>query len=549
MENPDDPDHLLRTSALRTSNSILLARQRAEQELLQAKRALEAKTEELAHSLSMMRATLESTSDGILVTDDNGRVTDFNENYVTMWRMPRTVMDSRDGVSLRETAAQQFRDGEQFLARVHEIDSSSLTESFDVLEFADGRVFERYSKIQCIEERNVGRVWTFRDVTEHKRAEEKLRAAKIAAEEGSKAKDDFLAVLSHELRTPLTPALAAASYLAEHEELPPQLREEVNAIRRNVQLEARLIDDLLDLTRIARGKIELHLEAVDVHKLLRNTLEIVHEDIVFKELEVLTDFRAHDSYIRADSIRIQQVFWNLLNNAVKFTAKGGRVTVRSWNDEQHQLVNVEVADTGIGIEPEQQSRIFKAFEQGERSITRQFGGLGLGLAISKTLLDLHEGKISVKSEGKSRGASFTVELAAFKAPEVTLKLSVPGNGSLPASLQVLLVDDHAETLRVLSALLRKRGHVVSTADSSQGALEVLEGGKFDVLISDIGLPDGNGYELIREAKKRQALKGIALSGFGMEDDMRVGKEAGFDYHLTKPVEFQKLEGVLREIGS
>jgi PAS domain S-box-containing protein len=548
VETNNDPEHLLRTSALRTSNTILLARQRAEQELLQAKEALELKTEQLAHSLSMMRATLESTSDGILVTDDAGNVTDFNENYVAMWRMPREVLDSKDARRVRETAAKQFRDAQQFLARIQEIEVSSLTESFDVLEFADGRVFERYSKIQCIKDRNVGRVWTFRDVTEHKRAEEKLRAAKIAAEEGSKAKDDFLAVLSHELRTPLTPALAAASYLAEHEELPPQLREEVNAIRRNVQLEARLIDDLLDLTRISRGKIELHLEAVDVHKLLRNTLEIVHEDIVFKELEVLTDFRAHESYIRADSVRIQQVFWNLLNNAVKFTPHGGRVTIRSWNDE-HRHCMVEVSDTGIGIDPEQQSRIFNAFEQGERSITRQFGGLGLGLAISKTLLDLHAGGISVKSDGKNRGATFRVTLDALRTPQLTPKISVPGNGSLPASLHVLIVDDHAETLRVLSALLRKRGHLVSTADSSQGALTILKGEQFDVLISDIGLPDGNGFDLIREAKKLQSLKAVALSGFGMEEDLRVGKEAGFDYHLTKPVEFQKLEGVLREIGS
>jgi PAS domain S-box-containing protein len=548
VETEDDPEHLLRTSALRTSNAILLARQRAEQELLQAKKALELKTEELAHSLSMMRATLESTSDGILVTDDSGNVTDFNENYVAMWQMPREIMDAKDAGRVRETAAKQFREPSQFLARIQEIEDSCVPETFDLLEFADGRVFERYSKIQCIEDRNVGRVWTFRDVTEHKRAEEKLRAAKIAAEEGSKAKDDFLAVLSHELRTPLTPALAAASFLAEHEELPPQLREEVNAIRRNVQLEARLIDDLLDLTRISRGKIELHLEAVDVHKLLRNTLEIVHEDIVFKELEVLTDFRAHESHIRADSVRIQQVFWNLLNNAVKFTPHGGRVTIRSWNDE-HRRCLIEVSDTGIGIEPEEQSRIFNAFEQGERSITRQFGGLGLGLAISKTLVDLHGGAISVKSEGKNRGASFRVGLEALTTPEVTPKIAVPGNGSLPASLQVLLVDDHAETLRVLSALLRKRGHVVSTADSSQAALTILDSVKFDVLISDIGLPDGNGYDLVREAKKRQSLKGVALSGFGMEEDLRVGKEAGFDYHLTKPVEFQKLEGVLREIGS
>jgi len=417
-----------------------------------------------------------------------------------------------------------------------------------VLEFADGRVFERYSKIQRVGDRTVGRVWTFRDVTEHKRAEENLRAAKIAAETANQAKDDFLAVLSHELRTPLTPALAAASYLAEHEELPPQLRDEVNAITRNVQLEARLIDDLLDLTRIARGKIELQLEAVDVHGLLHDTMKIVREDVAFKELKLATDFRAGAFHVHADSVRIHQVFWNLLNNAVKFTPDGGSITIRTWNDETGRCV-IAISDTGIGIEPDHQARIFNAFEQGERAITRRFGGLGLGLAISKTLVELHGGTIAVDSEGTGRGATFCVALAALKAPEVTAKKSVTGNGALPASLRVLIVDDHAETLRVLSALLGKRGHKVSTAGSLQRALEILEDGRFDVLISDIGLPDGDGHELIRAAKERQALKGIALSGFGREDDRRNSRESGFDYHLTKPIEFQKLESVLREIAS
>ncbi len=280
MEPNDDTEQLLRSSALQTASSILHARQRAEQELIQAKQALELKTEELAHSLSMMRATLESTTDGILVTDGQGRITGFNEKYVEMWRMPRELVDATDGEALREAAGQQFDDPEEFIARIRAIETSDLPESFDVLEFADGRVFERYSKVQLIEDRSVGRVWSFRDITERKRAEEKLRAAKIAAEKANQAKDDFLALLSHELRTPLTPALAAASYLAEHEDLPPELREEVTAIRRNVQFEARLIDDLLDLTRISRGKLQLNPEAVDAHRLVQNALTIVHEDVI-----------------------------------------------------------------------------------------------------------------------------------------------------------------------------------------------------------------------------------------------------------------------------
>ena len=547
MEDNDDIEELLRSAALRTSNSILLLRQRAEQELIQTKEALERKTEELAHSLSMMRATLESTTDGIIVTDGRGKVTGFNEKYAEMWRMPREIMESGDDNIVREFASGQFDDPPQFLARIREINTSSSPESFDVLEFADGRVFERYSKIQWIENRIVGRVWSFRDITERKRAEEKLRAAKIAAEEGNKAKDDFIAVLSHELRTPLTPALAAASYLAEHAELPAHLRDEVNAIRRNVQLQARLIDDLLDLTRIARGKIELQLEPVDLHQLLRNTLEIVSEDISYKQLDVVTDLGAHDCMVAADPIRIQQVFWNLLNNAVKFTPKAGRIAIRCWNDE-HGRCAIEITDTGIGIEPGQHDRIFKAFEQGERAVTRQFGGLGLGLTISKKLLDLHGGTIEVKSEGKNKGASFRVTLDVLHTPRVVAKEPLAANGALPASLQILLVDDHAETLRVLAGLLRKRGHEVAVADTMEGALKLLESTRFDALISDIGLPDGDGYQLIRTAKQHQAVKGVALSGFGMDDDLRASLESGFDYHLTKPVEFQKLESVLREIG-
>jgi PAS domain S-box-containing protein len=668
VEPNDDTAELLRSSALQTASRILQVRQRAEQELIQAKEALEAKTKELAHSLSMMRATLESTSDGILVTDGRGKITGFNEKYIEMWRIPREIVEARDEGRLREIAGRQVNDPGRFIARIREIEAAGLPESYDVLEFGDGRVFERYSKLQMIESLSVGRVWSFRDVTarnqaeivsqrlaaiiessddaivgkdlnsivtswnagaerifgysasemigtsimrlipsdhqaeeeqilscirrgqrmdpietvrvgkdgrlldvsitvspikdsggnvigaskvgrditERKRAEERLRVAKIAAERANQAKDDFLAVLSHELRTPLTPALAAASYLAEHEELPPNLREEVTAIRRNVQFEARLIDDLLDLTRITRGKLELHPETVDAHRLLHNALTIVHEDVARKELEVTTDLGAQEHHISADPIRIQQVFWNLLNNAVKFTPHGGRITIRTSNDGGRFVF--EITDTGIGIESEHQARIFHAFEQGEVSIIRQFGGLGLGLTISQTLLRLHGGTISVQSEGKNRGASFRVTLDVLQEPIVAPTQAAKGDLSIARSLRLLLVDDHADTRRILSRLLGKCGHEVATADSGQSALKLMETERFDVLISDIGLPDSSGYELVREAKRRQPVQGIALSGFGMEEDVRRSLEAGFDYHLTKPVEFQELRALLQRIA-
>jgi signal transduction histidine kinase/CheY-like chemotaxis protein len=405
----------------------------------------------------------------------------------------------------------------------------------------------------------------FRADTERNAAEERVRQLNAELEQrvadrtaelnllnqelrqASNAKDDFLAVLSHELRTPLTPALAAAGYLAEHGDLPEELREEVVGIRANVQLEARLIDDLLDLTRITRGKIELHLEAVDAHDLLRKTLEIVHEDVRQKQLDLVSDLAAPDHHVRADRVRLQQVFWNLLSNAVKFTARGGRITVRSRNDGGH--FTLEVTDTGVGIEPELQSRIFKAFEQGERSIARQFGGLGLGLTISKTLLDLQGGTISVRSEGKNHGASFDVTFQVVAAPELKSREGSARAGTIPEGLDLLLVDDHAQTLHVLSRLLRKRGHKVSTADSVKSALHLLDRARFDALISDIGLPDGNGCDVMRAAKQRQELRGIAVSGFGMDDDIRRSKEAGFEHHLTKPVDLNDLETCLGQITS
>ena len=513
---------------------------------MRAKRALERKTEELALSLSMMQATLDSTTDAIVVTDLTGNVRDFNERYAELMGVTRKILNTADVRKLRKRFSQNFKDPEQFVARVMEIYATAPPEDFEILHFKDGRVFERYSKIQLVDDRPVGRVWSFRDVTERKRAEEKLRAAKIAAEKANQAKDDFLALLSHELRTPLTPALVAASYLGEHKDLAPEFREEVNAIWRNVQLEAHLIDDLLDVTRITRGKIEIHHAAIDVHRLLHNAVQIARNDMLEKQIELTIELKAAQHYIWADSVRIQQVFWNLINNAVKFTPKGGRIAIRSWNKDGKFVF--EVSDSGIGIEPARLRRIFEPFHQGQRSITRRFGGLGLGLTISKTLLDLHGGAITVESKGPNQGTMFRVFLDLLREPQLAPAAKTSADAITSTGLQILLVDDHLDTRGVLSRLLTKCGHEVLTAESVQGALELLGSRGFDALISDIGLPDDNGYNLVREAKRRQSLRAIALSGFGMESDVRQSREAGFDYHVTKPVDFHKLKELLQKIA-
>ncbi len=530
----------------RTKNAGGFNNHASNRELLQAKEALECKTAELALSLSMMQATLDSTTDAIVVTDLTGNVRNFNEKYAQMMGVTREELRKADVRKLRLKFSQRFKDPEGFMTRVMEIYRMRPTETFEVLEWKDGTILERYSQVQLLDRKPVGRVWSFRDITERKRAQENLEAAKIAAENANQAKDDFLASLSHELRTPLMPAMIAASYLAEHENQRPEFREEVAAILRNVQLEAQLIDDLLDVTRITRGKIEVHYEVADVHRLLQNAIEIVKNDVSKKEIDLAIDLHATKQHIWADPVRIQQVFWNLINNAVKFTPKKGRITIRSFNKGKQFVF--EITDSGIGIEPDRQASIFEPFHQGERSITRRFGGLGLGLTISKTLLDLHGGRIAVESAGRNKGTTFRVFLDLLREPIAASTEGTTGDVLGSKKLRLLLVDDHADTRGVLSRLLTKCGHEVVTAASAESALEILNDGPFDALISDIGLPDINGYELVREAKRRQPLKGIALSGLGMDEDVQRSLDAGFDHHLTKPINFKDLQSLLQKIS-
>ena len=248
------------------------------------------------------------------------------------------------------------------------------------------------------------------------------------------------------------------------------------------------------------------------------------------------------------------MFWNLINNAVKFTGADGSIAITTSNDELGRF-QFEIADTGIGIAPERKEALFKAFEQGERSVTRKFGGLGLGLAIAKSLVDLHHGTIAVESGGLSQGATFSVTLAVSKQPTGAESIGATSSEPVRRPLRILLVEDHGDTRRTLARLLTHFGHAISVADCVQVALDVFSSQEFDAILSDIGLPDGTGYDIITEAKRQQAenyghtLTGIALTGFGTDDDIRRSKEAGFDYHLTKPVDFAQLRTVLGQIRS
>lgn len=372
------------------------------------------------------------------------------------------------------------------------------------------------------------------------RQREALRRSAEEAQAANRAKDDFLAALSHELRTPLTPVLMSAAALQEDDRLPADVLVQLAMMERNITLEARLIDDLLDLTRIANGKLGIDPVPSNIHQLLAHSEEIVRSEGFGKQVALRLQLDAGHHHTMGDPARLQQVFWNLLKNALKFTPTGGTVTVTTRNGGAGQIT-VTVEDTGIGIAPQALPHIFNAFEQGGRD-PRRFGGLGLGLAISKAIVELHEGTISAFSEGHGKGAVFTVTLRLITPEAGGANQPAPAAAGLQP-LRLLLVEDHAATREALTVLLRRDGHSVITAECGKDALAAAADGRFDLIISDLGLPDGSGLDLMRELRRHHPMPGIMLSGYGSEEDQRQSREAGFFAHLVKPVRI----GILRDL--
>jgi signal transduction histidine kinase/ActR/RegA family two-component response regulator len=402
----------------------------------------------------------------------------------------------------------------------------------------------------------IGAIGVSLDITARKRAEEQLAQArdeakqlKQEAEAANQAKDRFLAMLSHELRTPLTPALMACSGLEERRELPSSVLDDLAMIRRNIQIESTLIDDLLDVTRIAQGKLQLSFAPTNVHAVLERAIEVCSPDFREKHIELGKDLCAKRFTIQSDPDRLQQVFWNLIKNAVKFTPDGGHVTIRTCN--QSDALIAEVSDTGIGIEPDHLAKVFDAFEQGSRDITREFGGLGLGLAISKALVDAHHGKLSAQSAGKNRGATFRIELQTIAEPaRAEESPRSPAAGAL-RNVRILLVEDHPDTRILMARLLERMGHEVRATGTRAAALDLLQTDPFDVLLSDISLPDGSGLDLMRAARQSPAsphVRGIAITGLSMADDIRQCQEAGFARHMAKPVNLAQLRDAIQEVS-
>lgn len=377
---------------------------------------------------------------------------------------------------------------------------------------------------------------------ERERTEEELRRQKEAAVTASQAKDRFLAALSHELRTPLNPVLMWACAASQETNIDSEMKEGLQMICRNIEMEARLIDDLLDLTRIARGKVQINLQPCRADELLNHALETVRSQLCAKNLKLSVDLGASNHQIMADPTRIEQVFWNLLKNAYKFTPENGEVVVRSY-DSAPDRVLFEIRDSGCGIDENLMPKLFTAFEQGKRSGE----GLGLGLAICKAILEMHQGKIKAANKPDGKGAVFTVELKTAPIQGILLPTERKAPAVSLRKLNILIVEDHENTATVMSKLLKRKGHEVMTASTVRQAMDVLHTTSLDLLVSDLGLPDGNGFEVMTELSKISDAKGIAISGYGMEEDLERSSRAGFSAHLTKPVDVQKLQETILQV--
>jgi PAS domain S-box-containing protein len=666
MDSDEEEERQLRAVARETARSILYARQRAERELLATKEALERKTEQLAHSLGVLRATLEATFDGIVVTDGEGQITGFNEKYLQMWSIPRELIAAGEHQRALAWCVGQLGDGGAgYVRRIEQIYSTSPAETRDVLELTDGRVYERCSRLQELDHRTIGRVWSFRDITEQRRAETALREqrewfqvtlgsiadaviatdtegkvtflnpvaekmtgcpsaeaigapldaifnivneythervqspvaqvlregivvdlvnhavllaqdgreipiedsaapirdgtgaicgavmvfhdvtarrhAETALRDADRRKDEFLATLAHELRNPLAPIRQATFISQTPGATEAQKRWSHEVVDRQVKHMSLLLDDLLDISRITRGSLVLRSQATELASMIEAALETVRPLMDAKRHRLSVETPHEPVRFSADPLRIAQVLSNLLTNAAKYTDPEG--VIRLTATETHEEVIIRIVDSGIGISAEALPRVFEMFAQVSSARDRSEGGLGIGLALTKGLVELHGGTIEARSAGIGRGSQFTVRLPR--------KLGVQNRGTdsptheppRNASRRVLLADDNQDAAQTLAEVLRLKGHAVRMVHDGPEALAVFAEFRPDVVLLDIGMPGLNGYEVarhIRDSRSASTATLVAITGWAQEGDKTRAYSAGFDHHLTKPVEVQNL---------
>ncbi len=379
------------------------------------------------------------------------------------------------------------------------------------------------------------------------------RAARSSAEQASHLKDEFLATLSHELRTPLTSLFGWLELIESRSELDPQAAEGIDAVRRSANSLNQLIEELLDVSRINAGKVQLELRTLDLCQAVSDAIEVIRPAGIAKSIEITFSNCNEDAYILGDKDRIHQIFANVLSNAVRFTPKGGIVKVNLDSGEAGWSVSIQ--DTGQGIDPQVLRTIFERFRQSDAGSNRRHGGLGLGLAIARQLVELHGGEITAQSAGLGEGSTFTVTFPPAAAPARTYSKS--GSPALNSSrvgligLKIVLVEDDESTREVLARLLRSEGAEVTGLVSGLQALEELTEECPDLLISDIGMPEMDGYQMISRIRAIggpcQTIPAIALTAFARSEDISESIAQGFNAHLSKPVAFSDLIALIHNL--
>lgn len=552
----DEEEELLRAVAIQNAQSILLARHRAEEELVAAKEALELRTEELERANELIRTIAENAASCLLMLDEQGVATYVN---------PAAVVQT--GYTAEELAKAPFHDilHGPAIRGGHDADvcairnareqSVPLKNHRDVFMRKNGSTFPVSCSLSPIQrdERQAGAVLEFRDITEELLAQRTL-------EDANRRKDQFLATLSHELRTPMTAVLGWARMLrlglAESD-----AREAIAAIEKAAEIQAQLIDDVLDVSRVAAGKMTFKAVPIDFGPVLHAAMTTVHPAASAKDIEILASVPPLPPRVLGDEGRMQQIIWNLLSNAVKFTPRGGTITVRVTI--VGSLLRLTVQDTGKGIEASYLPHVFEPFSQEDGSMTRAHEGIGLGLSIVRSLVELHGGRIRAASEGAGRGATFTVELPfietapAFPGRGLMAQALVPPivSGELPElnGIKVLIIDDQEHTRDIISAIFLRAGAALQAASSVRDGLEKFRDQPPAVVICDLAMPEEDGFAFVRAVRalpnETRDTPVIALTAFGRPEDRQQALAAGFDAYLKKPINPEELASTVRQLAN
>ncbi|MBV8214226.1 MAG: MEKHLA domain-containing protein [Verrucomicrobia bacterium] len=530
-----------------------------------------------------LAAIVDNSDDAIVGKDLNSIITSWNQGAQKIFGYRAEEMI---GTSIKRLIpADRQQEEDEILDRLKRGDRFDHFETIRVTK--DGRQIHVSLTISPIKDASghvVGASKIARDITERKLADASLRQAQKVAEEAiaekarlleserlaradaeraSRLKDEFLATLSHELRTPLNAVLGWSNVLRGHDHLDQQMIQGLDAIDRNARIQAQLIDDLLDMSRIISGKVRLDVQPLDLPAVVLEAVETVRAGASAKGIRLQTVVDPLNALVLGDPNRLQQVFWNLLNNAIKFTPKGGRVQVLLQRINSH--VDVSVIDTGEGIPPDFVPFIFNRFQQADPSTTRRHGGLGLGLAIVKSLIELHGGQVRAKSGGIGKGATFivTLPLTVFHPPSDegerehpesrARELPIPPGISLQG-IRVLAIDDDADARSLLQVILEAAGATAYLAGSAREGMEELLRQAVDVVVCDIGMPEMDGYGFIREVRRlrdreKSEVAAVALTAYARLQDRMEAMRAGFQNHLPKPVEPSELLAVVRSLAS